>query len=108
MMTTEVSEEERVAQDKLAAEKEAFEQSQLPYKWTQTLQELSVSLPSNSAKSKQIKFQVKKRHLFVQVLDQVVIDGDLYADVKVEDCTWTLDSGEVCIHLEKVNKMEWY
>lgn len=34
--------------------------------------------------------------------------GKLCKPVKVEDSTWLLDNNEVCVHLEKVNKVEWW
>jgi len=38
-----------------------------------------------------------------------ILVGDLCQDIKVEDSTWTLeDQSSVEIHLEKVNKMQWW
>lgn len=67
----------------------ATEQSQLPYKWRQTLQDVDMSLPlAAGTRSKQIVYKLDKKHLFVSVLGEVIIDGDLFNNVKLEDSTW--------------------
>lgn len=38
-----------------------------------------------------------------------ILAGDLCKEIKVEDSTWTLeDQQSVLIHLEKLNKLEWW
>jgi len=38
-----------------------------------------------------------------------IIEGELCKEVKIDDCTWTLeDQKEIFIHLEKINKVEWW
>ncbi len=49
------------------------------------------------------------QHLKVKIRDRVIIDGDLEHEIKLEETSWTLDDGKVLqIHLEKINKMEWW
>ncbi|CAF4779128.1 unnamed protein product [Pieris macdunnoughi] len=53
---------------------------------------------------------IGKRHLKVGIKGQPpIIDGDLDADVKIEESTWVLQDGRtLLVNLEKVNKMNWW
>ncbi|KAI5633796.1 CS domain-containing protein [Phthorimaea operculella] len=53
---------------------------------------------------------ISKKHLVVGIKGQPpIIDGDLDADVKVEESTWVLQDGRnLLVNLEKVNKVNWW
>ncbi|KFA60388.1 hypothetical protein S40285_07674 [Stachybotrys chlorohalonatus IBT 40285] len=103
------------AEDAAARAKEAEEQAALPYKWNQTIGELDVTftVPGNY-KSKDLVIDIKKQKLVAGVKGQdPIISGDLPHPVRTEDSTWTLSANSdntktVEIHLDKINKMEWW
>ncbi|CAM9247338.1 unnamed protein product [Choristocarpus tenellus] len=84
------------------------------YVWTQTLQELSISVPvPEGIKSRDIVCDITKSKLRVGVRGkEMLIDGDMYNKVKVDDSFWTLEDGnegkEISIALQKENQMEWW
>jgi len=84
------------------------------YRWTQTLQDLQVSVPVPAGtKAKGMTVEISKTKIKVQVKGaEALIEGEFHAAVKVDDCTWSLgdEEGErlVQITLQKVNQMEWW
>ncbi|CAG8506255.1 2094_t:CDS:2 [Acaulospora morrowiae] len=103
--------EEREEHDRIARKKEEAEQATLPYKWRQTLQDVDVSVPvPKGTRSRDLIVTIKKKNMVVGLKGQPpIIEGELCKEIKVEECTWTLeDQKEVFIHLEKVNKADWW
>lgn len=141
---------EREAADKAAKDRENDEQSKLPYKWTQTIQDLdiTVAIPGNM-KARDLDVKIARTSLRVAVKGQdavidvrlgltsilpevlllncghlellrvyrgltriMVIQGILPHPIVTDESTWTLEttpSGkDISIHLDKVNKMEWW
>ena len=69
--------------------------SALPYRWTQTLQDVTVSIPVRpGSKSRDLIVEIKQKRVKVAVKadgpDGVLLDGELPHEVKVDDSTWTL------------------
>ena len=55
-----------------------------------------------------VDFQTKHLKVGIKGKD-LIISGELYNKIKVEDCFWTLeDRNMIIIHVEKQNKMEWW
>ncbi|KAI5371001.1 putative CS domain, HSP20-like chaperone, NudC family [Septoria linicola] len=106
--------EERAKLDKEAKAKEVEEQSKLPYKWTQTIQDLDLSAPiPANLKGKDLDVKITKTALKAGIKGQEpIIDGTFPHPILVDDSTWTLETTstgkELSIHLDKVNKMEWW
>ncbi|XP_068659429.1 protein BOBBER 1-like [Aristolochia californica] len=81
------------------------------HSWTQTLQEVTVSIPvPPGTKSRFVACEIKKNHLKVGLKGQPpIIDGELYQSVKADDCFWSIeDSKAISILLTKQNQMEWW
>ncbi len=82
------------------------------YRWVQTLQEVDVHIRiPQGIKSKQLAVEFKSKHLKVGVKGQPpLIDGELHAKVKPDDCAWTLDSetGKLSLTIAKFNNMDWW
>jgi hypothetical protein len=57
-----------------------------------------------------VTVEFSKSHLKVGLKNQpLIIDGDLYNKIKVEESTWVLeDRKTIFITMEKINKMEWW
>ncbi|KAG9244968.1 HSP20-like chaperone [Calycina marina] len=103
------------AEEAAARAKEAEEQADLPYKWTQTIGELDLitEVPGN-LKGKDFVVDIKKNKLSIAIKGQEpIIYGNLPHEIHVDESTWTLaasPSGNKVLelHLDKVNKMEWW
>jgi hypothetical protein len=64
----------------------------LPYRWRQTLTDLTVSIPVPAGtKGKQLEVVIKKKSIKVGLKGQeAVLEGELAKEVRVDDSTWTL------------------
>ncbi|KIN02301.1 hypothetical protein OIDMADRAFT_197438 [Oidiodendron maius Zn] len=98
-----------------ARTKEAAEQAALPYKWTQTIGDLDITADvAGNLKGRDLNVDIKKKKLLVGVKgQQPIVDGDLPYEIRVDESTWTLitspsGSKVIEVHLDKVNKMEWW
>lgn len=80
------------------------------YSWTQTLSEVSVSVPvPPGTKAKMLDVVIKKDHIKVGVKGQPpIIDGDLSDAIKVDDCMWAIESNVVEMTLQKQDGMHWW
>jgi hypothetical protein len=104
-------EEEEDEKDKGKLKPNAGNGADLPdYKWTQTLSEVEIRVPLNMVlKARDIVVEIKKKHLKVGIRGKpLIIDGDSYNEMKLEESTWLIDGKDIVINIEKVNKMEWW
>lgn len=81
------------------------------YRWTQTLEEVELRVPLNvTVRPRDVNVKIGKKTLAVGLKNQSpIIDGELCADVKMEESVWVLQDGNtVVITFEKINKMNWW
>ncbi|XP_042870189.1 nuclear migration protein nudC-like [Penaeus japonicus] len=81
------------------------------YRWTQTLQEVEVVIPLNlKVKSRDVVVEYGRKSIKAGLRNAPpILQGELYNEIKVEECNWYLDNGNtVVLSLEKINKMEWW
>ncbi|KAM7194515.1 HSP20-like chaperone [Rhypophila sp. PSN 637] len=96
--------------------KEEAEQAALPYKWTQTIGEVDISFPIPATyKARDLSISITKSSLTAGIKGQdPIVKGDFPHSVRTDDSTWTVTTSPdgktkiVEIHLDKVNKMEWW
>ncbi|KAG5647934.1 hypothetical protein DXG03_006968 [Asterophora parasitica] len=106
-----LSKEEREVRDREDRAREQAEQAALPYKWTQELGEVDISVPvPQGTRARDLVIVLQKKKLSVGLKGQdKILDGELCMEIKVEESTWTVvDNQSVLIHLEKINKERWW
>ncbi|KAL3469774.1 HSP20-like chaperone [Aspergillus californicus] len=110
----EVATREREEKERKAAE--LAEQAALPYKWTQTISDLDVTIPvPGNLRGRDMDVVLAKDKIKVAVKGQeAFIEGTFPHPIKLDESSWTLETTskppgkEVAIHMDKVNQMEWW
>lgn len=106
-----LSPQEKAIYDQRRAAKEASEQASLPYQWTQTLENVSVTVPLPlGTRGKDLDVDIKKKSLRVAFKrdKKTLLQDDLFNTIKEEDSTWSLSDGNLDIHLEKITRDQWW
>lgn len=99
----------------------------LPYTWRQELGEVDIVVPvPKGTRARELAITIQKKKLSVGLKGKdKILDGELCKEIKLEDSTWTLgkrsyvalflhltmvaeDQESVLIHLEKLNKQQWW
>ncbi|KAE8145883.1 HSP20-like chaperone [Aspergillus avenaceus] len=111
---SEVADREREENERKA--QEDAEQAQLPYKWTQTIKDVDLTIPvPGNLRGRDLDVVLTKTKIKVAVKGQEpIIEGDFPHPVITDECSWTLETTsqppgkEVAVHLDKVNKVAWW
>ncbi|KAK9479377.1 HSP20-like chaperone [Lipomyces japonicus] len=95
-----------------AKAKQDAEQAALPYKWSQVLEEVTVTVPvPKGTRGRDLTVQLGTTHLKVGLKGQpdFIIDDFFYKPIKPDESTWTVDDQqEVTITIAKQNGAEWW
>ncbi|KAK0541058.1 hypothetical protein OC842_000147 [Tilletia horrida] len=103
--------EQQAEHDRSEREREAAEQAALPYKWSQTLDHLDLTVPvETGTRGRDLDIQIKKRTIKVGYKGkEPIFQGELSKEIKEDDSTWSLeDSSTITIYLEKLKAGEWW
>jgi hypothetical protein len=78
------------------------------YSWTQTVEEVHVSVPLPAGtRAKQVLCVVTPDRLSIALQGQPpIVEGQLFAAVKAKDSVWTLEDGKLELVLPKAKKHE--
>ncbi|OJJ56388.1 hypothetical protein ASPSYDRAFT_206709 [Aspergillus sydowii CBS 593.65] len=104
----------REAEEKQRKAAEEAEQAALPYKWTQTIRDVDVTIPvPGTLKGRDLDVSLKRDSIRVAVKGQeAIIEGSFPHPIKLDESSWTLETTkagkEISIHMDKVNQMEWW
>ncbi|KAJ9627585.1 uncharacterized protein PV06_05923 [Exophiala oligosperma] len=106
---------ERARKDAEDRAREEEEQSKLPYRWTQTLEEVDVNVPiPGNLKARDLIVDLKKTHIKVSIKGQdPIIDGDFPHPIQTDDSTWIISTKpdgtkEIAINLSKARGSYWW
>lgn len=106
-------------QEREAAAKEKAEQEALPYRWRQTLQDVTISIPlPPGTRGKDLIVDIQSNKISAKLktappadlnIPQELIAGTLFKKIQTDESTWSVvDQKELSINLEKVNQTEWW
>lgn len=78
------------------------------YRWSQSLNELTLEVGVENCKSKDIKVDFSATRIKVMCKGNLVVEGKLHEKINVDDSMWTLDDNvRVVLTMEKVRHTWW-
>ncbi|CDU20614.1 hypothetical protein YYC_01408 [Plasmodium yoelii 17X] len=79
------------------------------YFWNQSLNEINLEIPLNKEiKPSEIKVEITNKHIKVQHLNEVKLEGMFYEEVNKQECVWNIeDKKKIIIFLEKKKENWW-
>ncbi|CAE6335901.1 Nuclear movement protein nudC OS=Emericella nidulans (strain FGSC A4 / ATCC 38163 / CBS 112,46 / NRRL 194 / M139) GN=nudC PE=3 SV=1 [Rhizoctonia solani AG-1 IB] len=107
----EMTPEEREVEDAKLKAREAAEQATLPYRWKQELGDLDITVPlPKGTRARDLVVKIQKKKLSAGLKGrEPILEGELCQEIKIDESTWTVEDQEfLYIHLEKVNKWQWW
>lgn len=94
-----LSPSERAAHDAAALARQEAEQAALPYKWTQALDHVAVSLPlSEGTKARMLDVAIKKKSIRVArkgAGGEVLMEGEFPKEVRADESVWSIGESQL-------------
>ncbi|CED84775.1 Nuclear distribution protein NUDC [Phaffia rhodozyma] len=105
-----LSAEEQTAQDAIARAKQEEEQAQLPYKWTQDLDTITMTLDlPQGTRARDLNVVLKRAEISAGLKGkESTFAGKLFAPIKEEGSTWTISDSVLNVHLTKSQTQQWW
>ncbi|PWN32882.1 6PF2K-domain-containing protein [Meira miltonrushii] len=105
-----LSKPEQEAYDQGKAIFEREEQDSLPYRWAQTLESVTLTMPLPDKIRARDLDVVLKRSTFKVAIKKgaILLDDELFNLIKEDDSTWSVSDGILDVHLEKAQKDQWW
>lgn len=107
-----LSKQEREAYDARKTKTELAQQATLPYKWSQALDTVTLSLPlPEGVRARDLAVTIKRNALKVACKaggGDTLLDDVLFDTIKEEDSTWSVSEGTLEITLEKTSQDRWW
>ncbi|PWN52468.1 putative nudC protein [Violaceomyces palustris] len=103
--------EQQKAHDEAERKREKEEQASLPYTWSQQLDSVEITVPvPQGTRGRDLSIEIRKKKIKVSLKGKdPIFEGEMPKEIKEEESTWTIeDSNTIMIHLEKLNKNEWW
>ena len=82
------------------------------YKWTQTLNEITIAMPlPPSTRAKDLDVQIKTTSLKINhknsKSENPLLDGEILDRIRTDESTWSIESDVMLVTLEKIEKRWW-
>ncbi|MCO5596132.1 hypothetical protein L7F22_050192 [Adiantum nelumboides] len=105
-----LSKTEQEAYDKGKATFEREEQDSLPYRWSQTLENVTLTMPlPDKIRARDLDVGLKRTTFKVAIKKgAILLDDELFNSIKEDDSTWSVSDGILDVHLEKAQKDQWW
>merc|ERR1711988_1381430 len=87
------------------------DQKKIPYRWHQTLEEVTIIIPvPPGTRGRNVECNIKQDLIQIKLKDsdKWIVNGKPYKTVKKSECFWTIEGDNIEVSLQKVNKMEWW
>jgi hypothetical protein len=80
------------------------------YNWSQAISDVTLQVPiPQGTKGNQLDVKIQPKHIKIvhKPTQQLILEGELYEKVKLDDSTWSIDGASIVVTLEKADEQIW-